>query len=243
MRERLAPAKAVLAIVIAIFECPRLLQASVLFHPIPIKISAPPFFVSTSASLHNNSFQQLHPEISSSRTNFPLSNTTTTTTFKMSANDSTLKSYIDYATGAAQNALGNLTGNTGDQAQGQARKEQGKAEHDLSHATAKVPGGAVSGSGAAVSDDPNRTQGSWNQTMGSAKEAVGGLLGNEVRTDPASYSYATQHITNRYDSLSRPPAVNKTVRANSRRPRVSSTTSAPALPAAPRVLSAVPLLV
>jgi uncharacterized protein YjbJ (UPF0337 family) len=99
----------------------------------------------------------------------------------MSENSSTLKSYIDSATGAAQNALGNLTGNTGDQAQGEARKDKAEAEHDLSHATAKVPGGAVSGSGAFSKDDPNRTEGSYNQTMGSAKETLGGLIGNEVR--------------------------------------------------------------
>lgn len=98
----------------------------------------------------------------------------------MADNSSTLKSYIDSATGAAQNALGNLTGNTGDQAQGEARKEQAQAEHDLSHATAKVPGGAISGSGAVTKDDPRRTEGSWDQTMGSAKEALGGVLGNEV---------------------------------------------------------------
>lgn len=98
----------------------------------------------------------------------------------MADNSSTLKSYVDSATGAAQSALGNLTGNTGDQAQGEARKDKAEAEHDLSHATAKVPGGAISGSGAVTKDDPNRTEGSWNQTMGSAKEALGGVLGNEV---------------------------------------------------------------
>jgi uncharacterized protein YjbJ (UPF0337 family) len=100
--------------------------------------------------------------------------------FIMADNSSTLKSYVDSATGAAQNALGNLTGNAGDQAQGEARKNKAEAEHDLSHATAKVPGGAISGSGAFSKDDPNRTEGSWNQTVGSAKETLGGLIGNEV---------------------------------------------------------------
>ncbi|KFH45255.1 hypothetical protein ACRE_039680 [Hapsidospora chrysogenum ATCC 11550] len=93
---------------------------------------------------------------------------------------STLKSYIDSATGKAQEALGNLTGNTGDRAKGELREENARAEHDASHATAKVPGGAISGSGAAVRDDPNRTEGTWNQTVGSTKEAVGNLTGNEV---------------------------------------------------------------
>ncbi|KAH7326243.1 hypothetical protein B0I35DRAFT_474914 [Stachybotrys elegans] len=94
-------------------------------------------------------------------------------------NTSTLKSYIDSATGAAQNALGSLTGNSGDQAKGQARKDKAELEHDASHATAKVPGATISGSGAATRDDPNRTEGNWNQTVGSAKETLGGLVGNE----------------------------------------------------------------
>ena len=95
-------------------------------------------------------------------------------------NASTLQSYIDSAIGAGQAALGNLTGNTADQTQGEARKTQGGAEYDASHATAKLPGGAISGSGAISKDDPDRTAGSWNQTVGSAKEAVGGLIGSEV---------------------------------------------------------------
>ncbi len=93
---------------------------------------------------------------------------------------STLQSYVDSVTGAAQNALGNLTGNTGDQAKGELRKDEAHAERDLSHATAKFPGGAVSGSGAVTRDDPNRTEGSWNQTVGSAKETLGNVIGNEV---------------------------------------------------------------
>ena len=93
---------------------------------------------------------------------------------------STLKSYVDSATGAVQNAVGNLTGSNTDQAKGEIRKEKADAEYDASHTTAKLPGATISGSGAAVRDDPDRTQGSWNQTMGSAKETVGGLIGNEV---------------------------------------------------------------
>jgi uncharacterized protein YjbJ (UPF0337 family) len=93
---------------------------------------------------------------------------------------STLQSYIDTATGKAQDGLGSLTGNTGDQAKGNLRQDKAQAEYDASHATAKAPGATLSGSGAAVRDDSDRTQGSWNQTVGSAKEALGGLIGNEV---------------------------------------------------------------
>ena len=95
-------------------------------------------------------------------------------------NTSTLKSYVDSAVGAAQNALGNLTGSTGDQAEGQARQNKGQAEHDASHATLKGPGFTATPHGVAK-DDPDRASGSWNQTAGSAKETVGGLIGNEVR--------------------------------------------------------------
>ncbi len=42
----------------------------------------------------------------------------------------------------------------------------------------------ASSSGAITKDDPNRTEGSWNQTVGSAKEAVGGLIGNQVCFPP-----------------------------------------------------------
>lgn len=94
---------------------------------------------------------------------------------------STLKSVVDSASGAVQSAIGSLTGNTSDQAAGDLKKQKAEAEHDASHATAKLPGVTLSGSGAAAKDDPNRTEGSWNQTAGSAKEAVGGIIGSEVR--------------------------------------------------------------
>jgi uncharacterized protein YjbJ (UPF0337 family) len=93
---------------------------------------------------------------------------------------STLKSFVDSTTGAVQNAIGSLTGNTSDQAAGDLKKEKAEAEHDASHATAKLPGATISGSGAAAKDDPKRSEGSWNQTAGSAKETIGGLIGNEV---------------------------------------------------------------
>jgi uncharacterized protein YjbJ (UPF0337 family) len=91
--------------------------------------------------------------------------------------NSTLGSYVSSATGAAQSALGNLTGNTADQSRGESKKTEAQAEYDASHATARAGGITVSGSGAAATDDPNRTEGSYNQTMGSAKSAVGGLFG------------------------------------------------------------------
>lgn len=122
----------------------------------------------------------------------------------MSANDntsnqntSTLKSYVDSATGAVQNLVGNLTGSTGDevstlqashlytlvltplQAQGKAKQNKADAEYDASHAAIKLPGATASSTGAVTRDDPDRTAGSWNQTAGSAKEFVGGALGSE----------------------------------------------------------------
>jgi uncharacterized protein YjbJ (UPF0337 family) len=92
---------------------------------------------------------------------------------------STLGSYVEAATGKAQNVLGNLTGNSGDQAKGELRENKAQTEYDASHATAKIPGATISGSGAAVADNTDRSQGNWNQTLGSAKEALGGLIGNE----------------------------------------------------------------
>ncbi|KAI0402561.1 hypothetical protein F4802DRAFT_575581 [Xylaria palmicola] len=99
----------------------------------------------------------------------------------MSTNDntSTLKSTIDAVTGAAQNALGSITGNTADQTKGEAKQHKADVEHDASHATAKLPGFTASSSGSITKDDPDRAAGSYNQTAGSAKEALGGLLGSE----------------------------------------------------------------
>jgi len=93
-------------------------------------------------------------------------------------NTSTLKSYVDSATGTVQNVVGNLIGSTGDQAEGQAKQRKADAEYDASHATAKLPGMTASTSGVAK-DHPDRTAGSWNQTAGSAKEFVGGVIGSE----------------------------------------------------------------
>lgn len=99
----------------------------------------------------------------------------------MSANDnsSTLKSYVDSATGVVQSAIGSLTGSTADQAQGDQKQDKASVESDLSHSVGKVGPYAVSGSGGVSKDDPNRSAGSWNQTVGSSKEAVGGLVGSQ----------------------------------------------------------------
>lgn len=93
---------------------------------------------------------------------------------------STLQSYVDSATGAVQSAIGGLTGNSGQEKQGEVAQDQAKKEHEASQASAKIGGYSVSSSGGIAKDDPNRAQGSWDQTVGSAKEAVGGLIGNEV---------------------------------------------------------------
>lgn len=97
---------------------------------------------------------------------------------------STLQSVVDSVSGAAQNVLGNITGNTGDQVQGEAKKQKAEAEYDASQATVKGPGFSASSSGAVTRDDPDRAAGSWNQTAGAAKETVGGIIGSEVSTLP-----------------------------------------------------------
>jgi len=97
----------------------------------------------------------------------------------MSDNTSTLKSYVDSATGAVQNLVGSVTGNTTDQTKGEAKQHKADAEYEASHATLKGPGFSASSSGAVTKDDPDRSAGAWNQTMGSAKETAGGLVGSE----------------------------------------------------------------
>ncbi|KAK4506820.1 hypothetical protein PRZ48_000553 [Zasmidium cellare] len=91
---------------------------------------------------------------------------------------STLQSYIDKATGAAQSVLGSIAGTPGDKAQGEEKKREADAKHEVSQAGATIGGVSVSASGVAQ-NDPNRQTGSWNQTVGSGKEFVGGALGLE----------------------------------------------------------------
>jgi uncharacterized protein YjbJ (UPF0337 family) len=110
-------------------------------------------------------------------------------------NTSTLQSYIDSASGAAQSALGSLIGSNADkvwwihssssqhntdtsQTAGENKKAEAEVKHDASHAGANIGGYSVSASGVA-GNDPNRSAGSWNQTLGSGKETLGNLIGNE----------------------------------------------------------------
>ncbi|KAL1850041.1 hypothetical protein Plec18170_007138 [Paecilomyces lecythidis] len=96
------------------------------------------------------------------------------------ASSSTLKSYVDSATGAVQSALGSVTGSNVDKAQGETTKDQAQAEHEASHTTAKVGSfTADPNTGAAVQDHENRTTGKWDQTVGSAKEFAGNVIGSE----------------------------------------------------------------
>ncbi|KAI9848648.1 MAG: hypothetical protein M1838_000451 [Thelocarpon superellum] len=93
------------------------------------------------------------------------------------SNTSTFQSYVDSATGAAQSALGSLTGNPADKAQGQNTQDKAQLENDASHTVGKIGNVNIGPNGATSVDDSNRTDGSWNQTIGSAKEAIGGLVG------------------------------------------------------------------
>lgn len=112
-------------------------------------------------------------------------------------NNSTLKSYVDSATGAAQRAVGSVTGNSSTkvsalfllcsssqtntlQTEGEATQSQASAEHTASHTTAKMgPVTADPATGATATDNPKRNNGTWDQTMGSAKESLGNLTGYE----------------------------------------------------------------
>ncbi|KAG9556474.1 hypothetical protein KCU71_g10852, partial [Aureobasidium melanogenum] len=93
-------------------------------------------------------------------------------------NTSTLQSYIDSASGAAQSALGSLIGSNADKTAGENKKAEADLKNDASHAGANIGGYSVSASGVAQ-NDPDRSAGSWNQTLGSGKETLGNLLGNE----------------------------------------------------------------
>jgi len=95
-------------------------------------------------------------------------------------NSSTLGSYVNAATGAAQRAVGSITGDSSAQNKGEVAKEQSEVQHENSHTTAKLgPVSADPNTGATATDDPNRSTGSWDQTVGSAKESLGNMIGNE----------------------------------------------------------------
>lgn len=99
----------------------------------------------------------------------------------MSSNDntSTLKSYVDSATGAVQSGIASITGSAGDRANAERSKAKADAEKDLSHSAAKAGPFTISSSGAPAKDSSDRTEGQWDQTVGSVKEAVGNLTGSE----------------------------------------------------------------
>ncbi|PYH95910.1 IDO-domain-containing protein [Aspergillus ellipticus CBS 707.79] len=108
------------------------------------------------------------------------------TTTKMSTdntnpnNSSTLKSYIDSATGMAQRAVGSITGDSSAQTTGEQTQTRASAENTASHETAKLgPLTADPSTGATATDHPQRSTGSWDQTVGSAKESLGNLIGND----------------------------------------------------------------
>lgn len=121
-------------------------------------------------------------------------------------NSSTLGSYLNSATGAAQRAVGSLTGDSSTQVRsylylllphphltspikprtkkyqnkGEAAQAQAAAQDENSHTTAKLgPVAADPNTGATATDNSQRSTGSWDQTVGSAKESVGNLIGNE----------------------------------------------------------------
>jgi uncharacterized protein YjbJ (UPF0337 family) len=114
----------------------------------------------------------------------------------MSDDSSTLKSYVDSATGMVQQGIASLTGSTGDQvdilspshflsltnifqANADQTKAKAHAEKDLSHAGIRAGPFSVSSTGVPAKDNADRTQGSWDQTVGSGKETLGGLIGSE----------------------------------------------------------------
>jgi uncharacterized protein YjbJ (UPF0337 family) len=65
------------------------------------------------------------------------------------------------------------------QTQGELKKTHAEGEKAASDAAVKAGPFTMSSTGAMVKDSQDRTDGSWNQTIGSAKEALGGLIGNE----------------------------------------------------------------
>ncbi|KAJ5297217.1 uncharacterized protein N7443_008110 [Penicillium atrosanguineum] len=95
-------------------------------------------------------------------------------------NSSTLGSYVNAATGAAQRAFGAVTGDSSSQNQGEAAQAKAHVQDHNSHTTAKLgPITADPNTGAAVKDNEKRSDGSWDQTIGSTKEAVGNMIGND----------------------------------------------------------------
>jgi uncharacterized protein YjbJ (UPF0337 family) len=73
-------------------------------------------------------------------------------------NTSTLQSYIDSASGAAQTLLGNITGSNTDQHEGQAKQDKAQLENDASHAGGTFAGYSVSSSGVTKNDPVSFTR-------------------------------------------------------------------------------------
>ncbi|PLB53422.1 putative mismatched base pair and cruciform DNA recognition protein [Aspergillus steynii IBT 23096] len=97
-----------------------------------------------------------------------------------SENPSTLKSYVDSATGLAQRAMGTVTGDSSTKTEGETTQSTASAENTASHETAKLgPVTADPHTGATATDHPQRNTGNWDQTIGSAKESLGNLTGYE----------------------------------------------------------------
>lgn len=69
-------------------------------------------------------------------------------------NTSTLQSYIDSASGAAQTLLGNITGSSADQREGQANQDKAQLENDASHVGGSFAGYSASSSGDVTKNDP-----------------------------------------------------------------------------------------
>ena len=82
----------------------------------------------------------------------------------MSTNDntSTIKSYLDSATGSIHSGIAAITGSAGDQANADQAKAKADTESDLSHAAAKAGPFSISSTGAVAKDNEDRTQGQWD---------------------------------------------------------------------------------
>ena len=131
-----------------------------------------------------------------------MSDTSNTNTNTTNPSNSTIKSYVDQATGMAQRAMGSITGDSSrmvrlpqttyttltpyevltynNQATGETTQSKADAEHEASHTASKLgPVTADPHTGATATDNSQRTNGTWDQTVGSAKESLGNLTGNE----------------------------------------------------------------
>merc|ERR1711939_121575 len=128
---------------------------------------------------------------------------TTNITMSSDKNTSTLQSYVDSASSAAQSALGSITGNTADKQQAADKQREAEAKDTLSHAGGSVGGFSVS-SGGVAKNDSERQGGQWDQgqlsDLGSgvadrAKGTVGGAVAGAMGNEKAQKDYQDQHDT------------------------------------------------